>query len=174
MVFMKYSYLILCSITIASCADNTPSSAKLSEDSSQVALATAYTNNFQIGNPKLAKIVLDFYKYFDSNQVRNFSENISDTIKMNLSNGNEYDCSRDSAINVINHLRSSFQKIQTLPDAFVTVTYKGQPGTWVSVWGKRIATEDGKSDTLFFNDNWKFDEHEKIVLRNEYARKSAR
>ena len=171
---MKCLYLILCSITIAACADQTSSPTKLSEDSSQVALAAAYTNNFQIGNPKLAKIALDFYKYFDSNKVKKFSENISDSIKMNLSDGYECDCSRDSAIQVINHFRSSFQRIQTIPDAFVTVTFKGQPGTWVSIWGKRIATEGGRSDTLFFNDNWKFDQHERIVLRNEYTRKSAR
>jgi hypothetical protein len=107
----------------------------------------------QIGNPKLAKIALDFYKYFDSNEVKKFSENISDSIKMNLSDGYECDCSRDSAIQVINHFRSSFQRIQTIPDAFVTVTFKGQPGTWVSIWGKRIAIEGGRSDTLFFNDN---------------------
>ncbi len=175
---MKYLFLLFLGFSLLAACSNQPvpqnaGQTPVSQDSNTDILVNAYTGSFQIGNPKFAKIVLDFYKNYDANTISNISGYISDTLKMNLSDGKQYDCSQDSAIKVLQQMRNSLQISRTIPDAYVTVTFANLPGTWVSVWGKRIAKKNNAGDTLYFNENWKFNDSGKLVVRNEYIRKPA-
>ncbi|MBN8836085.1 MAG: hypothetical protein J0I09_02405 [Sphingobacteriia bacterium] len=123
-----------------------------------------YSSDFEIGDSKYAKMVLDAWKDYDNGTLSNSAGVFGDSVAMHLADGSKINTKRDSAIAMVAAHRATLKSAVSSVDAVVVLKTKGKDDTWVCVWGKEVdEMKDGKKDSTILNENWLFNKDGKCV-----------
>ena len=133
--------------------------------------SVAYSD-FEIGDKKYAKMVLDAWKDYDNNTLQNSAGIFADSVTMILADGSKFSTKKDSAIAIVAKHRASMASAVDKVDAIVVLKAKGKDETWVCVWGKEVdVMKDGKKDSVLLNENWMFNKDGKVSYMDQLAAK---
>lgn len=120
---------------------------------------------------KVAKLVLDIWKDYDNNTIKNSAALFADTTRFYDASGRMVK-GKDSIISIIDTYRNSIASVKEDVSAIVVLKPKGKDETWVCVWGKEVdAMKDGKKDSVFLQESWMFNKDEKVANIYQYATK---
>jgi hypothetical protein len=130
-----------------------------------------YASEFEIGDQKYAKQVLDAWKDYDNGTLKNSAGIFADSVMMIVGNGMVFNGKKDSVINTILQHRNSFASATSSVDAITVLKTKGKDETWVCIWGKEIdVAKDGKKDSVELQENWMFNKDGKVTYVSQYER----
>ena len=131
-----------------------------------------YSSKFEIGDPNQAKIILDLWKNWDNGTLANSRDNFADSVDMHFSSGYRMHASRDSVIAAGQKERDGLSKAVSTVDAVTPLKSTDKNENWVTVWGKEVDThKDGKVDSTFLQETWRFNKDGKVDLLYQYAAK---
>lgn len=132
----------------------------------------SYSSDFEMGDPKHAKTVLDLWKDFDNNTFDNSVKSFADTVTMQFADGSVMRGPRDTVVAGAKGYRSQFTSVTSSVDAFVTLKTKGTTDTWVNIWGKEVTVNSkGKKDSTQLAESWMLNEQGKVVFMLQYKAK---
>ncbi len=141
-------------------------------DTTGYAYKAKYTSDFEIGNPKFAKIVLEIDKNFDDNTLANSVNAFADTVMVDLADGSSFRGPKDSLIKAITAQRSSYATVSTIYAMWVTLKPKGRDETWVSTWGRETDVKaDSTKESAFLDESWRFNKEGKVDYIMQNTRK---
>ncbi|MBA4198307.1 MAG: hypothetical protein C0459_12215 [Chitinophaga sp.] len=168
------SLLLLTTIIISSCKQEEKKETNdKKETTASVTLPypILYSSEFEIGDKKFAKLVLDIWKDYDNNTIKNSAALFADTTRFYDASGRMVK-GKDSIISIIDTYRNSIASVKEDVSAIVVLKPKGKDETWVCVWGKEVdAMKDGKKDSVFLQESWMFNKDEKVANIYQYATK---
>lgn len=130
-----------------------------------------YSSNFKIGKPEYSKIVLDLWKDFDNNTLDNSKSAFADSVSLFFANSQPFIGSRDAAIEIAKQYRGQFSEIKSTINAFVPLKSTDKNEEWVSVWGVEYSTKDGKTDSTYLQETWRFNKDGKVDLMYQFVSK---
>ena len=131
-----------------------------------------YSSDFSVGDPNLAKTVLEIWKDFDNNALANHKDAFADSVTMDLADGSHMQGPRDSIIAGATAYRSSFKNVASSIDVITTLKPKGKDESWVCVWGTEVDTHNNnKVDSVSLQENWMFNKDGKIAYMLQYNKK---
>ena len=177
---LSFTTLILCVLVACNTAttstenktDTMAAATTPSDENVTYAYTPAYSADFTIGDSKYAQTVLELWKDFDNNTFDTHKDAFADSVSMDFADGSKMNGPRDSIIAGAKAYRTSLKNVVSSIEAVVTLKPKGKDETWVSVWGKEVDTHNnGKMDSVYYNENWMFDKDGKIAYMGQYAGK---
>ncbi len=127
-----------------------------------------YSSNFQIGNSKYSKIVLDAWKAYDDNTFDKLSSDIiSDTVRAIMSDGTVLQ-GKDKFMNAIKEFRGGFSSAKSDIAAWIPVKSDKQDDL-VLIWGTETDTKnDGTSSKSEVHEIWGFNKAGKVSFFKQY------
>ena len=139
------------------------------EDKNELPFTPNYSSKIQIGNPEHVRIVLNFWKDWDDNTMKNSNEKLDDSIMVLLSSGrfiqgkSNWILSRSAA-------REEILTVKSTVDVWVPlhITDKGE---WlVALWGSQnITRKDGSKVTQLINEIWRINNAGKVNMIRQYT-----
>ena len=158
----KILYLCAAIALFASCKGGTSTggtantdSASAKKDSLPMAYKASYSSSFTISdNAKNEQLVLQSYKDWEDNTLKNGSTYLGDTVTMDFANGKHLMAPRDGIIKEWQNFRDSLSSVK-LDIVAVTNLHSTDKNTdWVGVWYKETDTyKTGKVDSAFYQDD---------------------
>jgi hypothetical protein len=158
----KILYLCAAIALFASCKGGTSTggtantdSAAAKKDSLPMAYKASYSSSFTISdNAKNEQLVLQSYKDWEDNTLKNGSTYLGDTVTMDFANGKHLTAPRDGIIKEWQNFRDSLSSVK-LDIVAVTNLHSTDKNTdWVGVWYKETDTyKTGKVDSAFYQDD---------------------
>lgn len=131
-----------------------------------------YSSKFEIGDANQAKIILDLWKNWDNGTLANSRDNFADSVDMRFASGYSMHASRDSVIASGQKERDGLAKAVSTVDAVIPLKSTDKNENWVTVWGKEVDThKDGKVDSTFLQETWRFNKDGKVDLLFQYTAK---
>jgi hypothetical protein len=159
----KVLYLFAVIALFASCKSGTSTngtaaktdSAAAKKDSLPMAYKTSYSSSFTISdNAKNAQTVLQSYKDWENNSLKNGSAYLADTVTMDFANGKYLTAPRDGIIKEWQKFRDSLSGIKLNVVAVTNLHSTDKNADWVGVWYKETDTyKSGKIDSAFYQDD---------------------
>lgn len=159
----KVLYLFAVIALFASCKSGTSSdgaaaktdSAAAKKDSLPMAYKASYSSSFTISdNAKNEQLVLQSYKDYQDNTLKNGSAYLGDTVTMDFSNGRRVMAPRDGMIKEWQKFRDSLNSVKLDILAVTNLHSTDKNADWVGVWYKEIDTyKNGKVDSAFYQDD---------------------
>jgi hypothetical protein len=131
-----------------------------------------YSSSFEMGNAEHSKVILGLWKDFDNNTLDNSKAAFADTVSLFFANSMPFMGSRDSAMAMAKGYRAMFSKIESKVNAFVPLKSTDKNENWVCVWGVEYATMNGKIDSTFLQETWRFNKDGKVDLMYQFASKT--
>lgn len=180
---MKLSFLIASALlllsachqsssTVAKAKDTPVSNNTIAASSSQdmsIPYRPMYTTDFVFGDYKHAQTVFNLWKHYDDNDFTADDYVFADTISMDFPNGSTI-VGKDSLNNAIKKYRASLVSAKEAVISYVVLHPKSTDDTWVCIWGNEADTyKNGKTDTTWMNENWKFNRDGKVAYISQYA-----
>jgi len=180
-MIMKLNFAIVLAVLFAACnsAPSAPQAAKT--DSSAAAVKPIkspyeimYSSNFVIDDPKNAETLLALWKVYDEGDLSKGKDMIADSMEMYLGNGARIHASRDSAMVMVQAVRSSYKSAVDRVDAVMALKSVDKNEHWALIWGTEIDThKDGKVDSTELHEVWRFNSAGKADLVMQYTRPAA-
>jgi hypothetical protein len=159
----KALYLFAAIALFASCKSGTSSdgaaaktdSAAVKKDSLPMAYKASYSSSFTISdNAKNVQLVLQSYKDYEDNTLKNGSAYLGDTVTMDFSNGKHVMAPRDGMIKEWQNFRDSLSSVKLDIVAVTNLHSTDKNADWVGVWYKETDTyKNGKVDSAFYQDD---------------------
>ncbi len=173
---MKKMILVLfAGALLISCNNNSPV-AEAQKDTAAVAPAivypytAAYSSDFSMGDPKLAKVVLDMYKAVEENRMDDLGQYYADSVYRYNFAQKEIRLTRAEMVELAKSFRSQFTEFSETPIAFTTLHSNDKNEDWVLTWIKeRVTYANGKKDSTTYQENWRFRDG-KIYMVDSYAK----
>lgn len=130
-------------------------SATAKKDSLPMAYKASYSSSFTISdNAKNEQLVLQSYKDWEDNNLKNGSAYLGDTVAMDFSNGKHLVVPRDGIIKEWQKLRDSLSSIKLNIIAVTNLHSTDKNADWVGVWYVETDTyKNGKVDSAFYQDD---------------------
>ena len=127
-----------------------------------------YSSNFQIGNSKYSKMVLDAWKAYDENTFDNSSfDFISDTIRATMSDGTVIK-GKEKFMDAIKGFRGGFSSAKSEVAAWIPVK-SDKHDDLVLIWGTETDTKnDGTSTKSDIHEIWGFNKDGKLNFFKQY------
>ena len=134
--------------------------------------APTYSVSFVMDSAKNVETVLALWKDWKDGNLSVSRPHFADTIAMFFADGTTLAGPADTVINKMQDYRNSIQSMEVIMDVIFPVKSKDQLDSWVNVWGVVIPTSrKGKTDTVSFQETWRFNESGKIDLMFQATRK---
>lgn len=159
----KVLYLFTAIALFASCKGGTSTdgtaaktdSAAAKKDSLPMAYKASYSSSFTISdNAKNEQLVLQSYKDWQDNTLKNGSAYLADTVTMDFGNGKHLTAPRDAMIKEWQKTRDSLSNIKLNVVAVTNLHSTDRNADWVGVWYVEIDTyKTGKVDSAFYQDD---------------------
>jgi hypothetical protein len=144
----------------------------MGSDTLHYAFKAQYTSDFEIGNPKYAKIVLDVAKAYQQNDLATMRDAFADTVMADFADGSSFRGPKDSLIKAVTDARSGFDSVKTVYGMWVSLQPRGRDEAWVATWCRETdILKDGTRQTMFLDENWQFNKDGKISYMMQNARK---
>ena len=132
-----------------------------------------YSSSFEIGDAQQAQTLLGIWKDWDNGNLANGRDKFADSLEMHFADGSEMKGSRDSIIAASQRYRDMFSHVESSVSAVIPLKSTDKNENWVTVWGKEIDThKDGKIDSFYLQETWRFNKSGKIDLLFQYMQKS--
>jgi hypothetical protein len=133
-----------------------------------------YSSNFVIDDPKNAETLLALWKVYDNGDLSAGKDMIADSMEMYMGNGARIHTSRDSAIAMVQAVRSSYKSAVDRVDAVMALKSVDKNEHWALIWGTEVDThKDGKVDSTELHEVWRFNSAGKADLIMQYTRPAA-
>jgi len=153
--------------------DTSKMSANTTNTNVTYAYPVAYSSDFSIGDPKYAQMILELWKDFDNNTFDNHKDYFADSVNMDFS-GMSVSGTRDSILAMAKASRSRIKSSASSVEVVTTLKPNGKEESWVCVWGKEVDTHnDGKTDSIYLQENWMFNKDGKIAYMSQFQSKPA-
>ena len=159
----KVLYLFAAIALFASCKGGTTTdgtaaktdSATAKKDSLPMAYKASYSSSFTISdNAKNEQLVLQSYKDWQDDKIKNGSTYLGDTVAMDFANGRHLVAPRDAMMKDWQNFRDSLSGIKLDIVAVVNLHSTDKNTDWVGVWYKETDTyKTGKVDSAFYQDD---------------------
>jgi hypothetical protein len=172
----KMLFIFSIFVVLTACKNTTKEPASI-ENAAQTSSVTlpfpiSYSSDFEIGDKKFAQAILEISKDYDNNTIQNSANKFADSVEFHMPDGTILNGPRDSVLAAVIGARSSLASATDYFYSVVVLKPKGKDETWVSFWEKEVdVTKDGKKDSTFLNDNWKFNKDGKISAIYQFAAK---
>lgn len=132
--------------------------------------APSYSSDFTMGDPQLAKHVLDMYKAVENNQIDSLGKFYEDTVIRYNFNQRLMKLSREEMVKLSKDFRSQFKEFSETPLAWVSLHANDKNEDWVCTWIKeKVTYANGKMDSTVYQENWRF-RNGKIYMVDSYAK----
>lgn len=159
----KQPLILFLFVFCISCNNNTKETTTASTSAS-LPFPISYSSDFEIGDPKFAQSALEISKDYDNNTLQNSIHKFADTFEFRMSDGTLIKGQRDTVMAAVIGARSSLTSATDYFYSVVVLKPKGKDETWVSFWEKEVdVMKDGKKDSTYINENWKFNAVGKIT-----------
>jgi hypothetical protein len=133
----------------------------------------SYSADFELGDPKYAKTILEIWKDFDNNTLTNHRSAFADTMAAALMDGRDFYGPSDSMLAHMAAYRGSLASASSNVATWVTLKPRGKQQVWVSIWGMSTEVQkNGIKDSIFLNESWMFNKAGKIVYMEQLSRKT--
>lgn len=133
-----------------------------------------YSSSFEIDGPKNAESVLALWKAYDNGDLSAAKDLIADTMEVHLASGLVKRTTRDSIIAMIQGARNALTAAVDEVDAVMAVKSKDKDEHWALIWGMEKDThKDGKVDSVYLQETWRFNAGGKADLLYQYNAKPA-
>ncbi|HTK21251.1 MAG TPA: hypothetical protein VL442_17150 [Mucilaginibacter sp.] len=159
----KVLYLFAAIALFASCKGGTSTdgtaaktdSASGKKDSLPMAYKASYSSSFTISdNAKNEQLVLQSYKDWEDNTLKNAPTYLADTVTMDFATGKSMKAPRDGIVKEWQNFRDSLSSVKLNIVAVTNLHSTDKNADWVGVWYVEIDTyKTGKVDSAFFQDD---------------------
>jgi hypothetical protein len=152
----KTLYLFAAIALLASCKSETkPTDTAAKTDSVVMPLKASYSSSFTISdNSKNAQLVLQSYKDWEDNNLKNAPAYLADTVTMDFSSGRHLMAPRDGIVKDWQNFRDSLSSVKLNIVAVTNLHSTDKNADWVGVWYTEIDTyKTGKVDSAFYQDD---------------------
>jgi len=125
------------------------------KDSLPMAYKASYSSSFTISdNVKNEQLVLQSYKDWEDNTLKNGSAYLADTVTMDFASGKHLTAPRDGIIKEWQKTRDSLSSVKLNVVAVTNLHSTDKNTDWVGVWYEEIDTyKTGKVDSAFYQDD---------------------
>lgn len=172
----KFLFFFFVAATIWSCNSG--------KDEPQVASATTetktpditypypiqYSAKFEIGNSDQSKKILDLWKDYDTGEFNTHKDYFADSVRLLFPDGSSMNSVRDSVVASTDSYRKTFSSVSSQVDAVIPLKSTDKNEDWVCVWGKEVHTQNGKTDSVYLQETWRFNKAGKVDLLMQYQR----
>lgn len=171
---MKKLFILLGFAAMISCKNE---AGKPAADASKMSASVvypytaSYSSSFEMGNPEHSKVILDLWKDYDNNTFERGLGSFADSVSMFLADGPPFMGSSKAALEMVKSYRSQFSAVRSTVNAFVPLKSTDKNENWVCVWGTEYDTKDGKTDSVYLQETWRFNKDGKVDLLYQYASK---
>jgi hypothetical protein len=149
--------------------DTTIATTDAPDENITYAYTPTYSGDLTIGDRNQAKTVLDVWKDYDNNTLDNHKDVFADTLTFDFFDGSTLKGPRDTVLGALKKYRGSLSSATSTVEVVVPLKPKGKDESWVCVWGKEIDTHDKKTDSIFLNENWRFNKDGKVAYIGQLA-----
>jgi len=158
----KVLYLFAAIALFASCKGGTSTDATAAKtdsaskkDSLPMAYKASYSSSFTISdNAKNEQLVLQSYKDWEENTLKNAPNYLADTVTMDFSSGKHMMAPRDGIVKEWQNFRDSLSSVKLNIVAVTNLHSTDKNADWVGVWYVEIDTyKTGKVDSAFYQDD---------------------
>ncbi len=163
---MKKIFVLALAGFIAGCtaknAGSTESATTTSEPTVQMKdivspYPVGYSSKFVMDDPKNAESLLSLWKAWDNGDLSKVKDLFADSVEMHFAGGFVLKGSRDSIIAVGQRQRSALQSSVSSVDAIMAVKSTDKNEHWALIWGMNRDTQNGKTDSSYVQETWRFD-----------------
>ncbi len=116
-----------------------------------------YSSKFVMDDPKNAETLLSLWKAWENGDLSKVKDLFADSVEMHFAGGYVLKGSRDSIIAVGQRERSALQSSVSSVDAIMAVKSTDKNEHWALIWGMSKDTQNGKSDSSYVHETWRFD-----------------
>lgn len=152
----KTLYLFAAMALLASCKNETKTAdAGAKTDSVVMPLKASYSSSFTISdNAKNEQLVLQSYKDWEDNNLKNAPAYLADTVTMDFSSGKHLTATRDGIVKDWQNFRDSLTSVKVDVLAVTNLHSTDKNADWVGVWYKETDTyKTGKVDSAIYQDD---------------------
>jgi ketosteroid isomerase-like protein len=174
---MKKSLILMAFAGIMASCNNKPAEpttevAEVVPDATTITYpyTATYSSDFKMGDPALAKVVLDMYKAVEDNKMDSLGQYYADSVVRYNFSQKLMTLSRDEMVNLAKTFRAQFKEFSETPVAFTSLHSNDKNEDWVITWIKeRVTYQSGKKDSTTYQENWRFKDG-KIYMVDSYAK----
>lgn len=173
---MKKIILALTTVSLIACnqaeqktespATTTPSSVP----TDMQGYTAAYSADFSIGDPAQSAAILSLWRDYEKGDLKASRPHFADSMTMFTADGSMMSGPSDSMIAGVQQYRNMFSSMTTRIDAIVPLKSNDHNENWVCVWGTEFGTINGKLDSTYLQETWRFNKDGKVDLLYQYMR----
>jgi len=132
----------------------------------------SYSSNFGMDDPKNCQTVLNIWKAWEIGDLSKFKDYYADSIELHFWDGSMVHTTRDSAIAAAQTFRNLLTAVRCSVVAVTAIKSKDKDENWALFWGTETLTfKNGKTDSAFLQETWRFNKDGKADLMYQYAEK---
>jgi hypothetical protein len=165
----KIISLLLFIILLSGCLgkDNQEKISPQNDSSVYFPYASRYATDFEKGDPRYLEMVLDFWKEYETGNVKKTAKNFADTILMVLPEG-FFSGQKDSVLASFKKTRDKYSIVQCHLDTWMPARINGKDN-WVFIWGWQERTDkNGKLEAPVLHEVWRINKKGKIDFMQQY------
>jgi len=130
-----------------------------------------YSIKFSAGNPVHTKLVLDFYKLFETNKLDEMKPFLADSVYAEFADGIRFNLPADSLISMGKKYRATMSEYKYKFDTWLSMHSDDKNEDWVLLWSRAYFTDKkGKKDSLRIHEYYQIKDN-KIVYWSEFNQK---
>ena len=158
----KMLFAVFALAIIASCNNEKTKEEKMSGEKKETAVSSPpdlpykmlYTN-WEMGDPKNLKMVLDMYKNWEDNKLDAVASNFGDSAIFEMAAGVRLMTTKQSLLDSLKSWRGQSDKLSSDIITGLSMHSPEKNEDWVLIWAMNHSTDKaGKVDSVFSNDNW--------------------
>jgi hypothetical protein len=131
----------------------------------------SYSTKHSLGNPAHTKLVLDFYKLFETNKMDEMKPFLTDSVFVEFADGTTFNGPSDSLISMGKKYRAEMSNYSYKFDTWLPIHTEDTKEDWVLVWSRAYFTDKkGKQDSLRVHEYYQI-KNNKICYWSEYNQK---
>ena len=130
----------------------------------------AYSSDFVRDDPANAESLLKLWKVWDEGDLSKGKDLFADNDTMYLADGSVMKGPRDSIIAASQRYRSSLGSSVSRVDAITTLKSVDRNTHWALIWGMEKDSANGKVDSFYLQETWRFNKDGKADLLLQFRR----
>lgn len=132
--------------------------------------------NFKADNQKNTEVILNIWKYWDSNEIDKQADMWADSAEVHTWDGVYIKGNRDTLTESGKRFRNNFSSVVSSVNGVISFTgtniTTGKNENWATVWGKRVMVDNaGKADSIWLHEAWRLNDQRKIEVLFQFAAK---
>jgi ketosteroid isomerase-like protein len=130
-----------------------------------------YSIDFKVGDANNSKLVLDFFKLWETGNIDAMKPMLADSVWIEFSDGSKVHATADSVVKMAKQYRSTMSKVEIKLDTWMPIHANDKNDDWVLVWERDYITDNkGKLDSMRSHSYWQV-KNDKIAGWSEFSQK---